>query len=335
MRTLCLALLSVLSASPALARDREPRVRVFAEPDVVSLTTRKTPDGGRLRAILVESQRDVSVVVEALSARGVIVRQVEIDTIETERRTLRMRDLAGVSDLDLGPRGLEFRIELERRGPLTCFVPLERDGMPASRTALCGDRNDGPGRPDQDHDHDHGHGHDHGGPGGPPGPVQPPPPQWARTPEVIRACGNELSGQANEVACLDKVDRFRMNPVAAITKCAYETSGDVNALACLDAVVDYVEDPSPLITSCAYETSGDANMLRCMAEARRTGYAARDLPPIVAACAYATSGDDNALRCIAATAGVRGGAGQVVQLIKACDESMSGDEAAIACIGRR
>jgi len=331
--TLLFALTSIASlALPASvgAHDRtDPgqRARWLAEADVVSLTTLNLQDGWRVRAIVLETGANTSLVVESRSPRGRVGRQLELATLLVLGRHLRMDQVEQISRVAFVREGLTFDASFDQR-TVACLLPLERNGLPRANIAQCnqGDWDDPAHNPPQ--------------PVAPPDVVRPRPPlpperpHWARLPAVIQACGDAFTGQQNELACLDKADSFRSDPTAAIRACESYTTGDTSALACLGTVDRVFGDPTQLIAACESYTTGDANLMRCTAEVQQLSYPTNDVPAVIAACESATTGDENMLRCLGAVRDIRGGAAATLQLIRACEEAMSGDDATITCISR-
>jgi len=308
---------------PLLPQDKPADHAVFEH---VSLVSRRTDEGGLVRALLLESGRRPSIVIEAQSARGRTESQVAIDAIDFEGRVLTMDQVEALSDLAFVYDDLAFAVTVGRR-IVDCTVPLGRNGLARGTVARCGSGNWTAQRPPPLH------------PGAPPDdphrPIAPYGPQWARTPAVIKACGDAFSGQANELACLDRVNAFETDPSPAIRACEHYTAGDASGLACLASLQRVFGDPTTLIIACERATAGDANLVRCTDLSQRLGLIATDLPPIIEACEIATAGDENLLRCLDAVRGTPGGALATVQLVRACADAMNGDEATIACIGRR
>jgi len=326
-----LTLVPLGTSFPVVAHDRTDRrhkPRFLAAADVIELASMRVSEGWVVRAMVLDSGRATSIVLESLSPRGRIEQQLDIESLVLDGRPLRMDLVELVSDLRLTPQELHFDATINHRF-VDCRVQLQRsNGMPRVNVAQCQtDWNDGPdqrpppmpGRPPEPR---------------PPVPVLPPRAQWSRLPSVIQACGDAFSGQQNELACLDKVNDFPNDPTNAIRACEAYTSGDANAMACLGSIDLVIGDATPLIQSCEAYTSGDANMLRCTSEVRQLRFPMSEVGQVIGACEAATSGDDNLMRCLGALRGGRANTATTLQLIRTCEQAMSGDDATISCIGR-
>ena len=165
-------------------------------------------------------------------------------------------------------------------------------------------------------------------PGPSPSPPPPPPPNWSANPAVIKACGDTMSGSANQTACLDAVRPYAWPPEPMVRACYRSMSGSTNTLACIRSGSTMRSSGVGALDACSRAMSGSTNTLACLDSAARSYL---EPSSAIAACAKAMSGSTDTLACIGLTAEARTDPAAV---IASCYQAMTGNAAVLGCVKR-
>lgn len=165
-------------------------------------------------------------------------------------------------------------------------------------------------------------------PSPPPLPPPPPPPNWSANPGVIKACGDTMTGSANQEACLDAVRPYVWPPEPMVRACYRAMTGSANTLSCIRSGAVARASTVKALEACYQAMTGNTNTLGCLDSAARS---ILEPSPAILACAKAMTGNTNTLACIGLAVTFPN---DPTATIASCHDAMTGDTAVLGCMKR-